>query len=770
VALARGFLGDSLAEAWQDSLGGRIHASGIVHGSLDTLGIQADLEGIGLHAGSYAARHLTGFVALEGAPSATRGLITFQADTVLVAGYELSTASMDALIRDARWADATVRVASGDTLEAEVRTDVHWTPDSLRIRLDSLTARAPAARWALAAPAEFYRDARSTRLDTVSLASTDGASLDVAFDLDSAGPVSAFVRATRMPLRHARFTGFIPPGIDGLVSLEADMTGTQSAPLMQLTGRLDSVRVDGVAAPELTVRGDYADRNFDIDVRGRAEEREVFTLTGALPLDLSLRTRTIDQRLIKEPLFVRIVADGSSLSGFEALLPGVSELSGGFDADMLIGGTWGDYEPRGVLLIRDGAFAVPALGTGFRDLLMDVSFSPDSVVIHRARLADARSSNDTATVEGAFSRTDAGWRADFTSMARYLRVVDDPRVAEADVSWQLQVRGPFDALVVTGEVFVPNANAYIGAQQRRVLDVSRRPPGPDPSSVFVPRLEGLTVRLGNEVRLRSQEVNVQLTGELQASGPLNDPSFAGTVVANRGTYRLDLGLLQRTFQVDSGVVRLAGSATAPHRLDIFASYIVRQAQQEDVLIGARLTGTTHEPRIVLSSTALGTAASETEIISYLLFGAPSFALDGNRTSALRQASAALVPSLGGAVERALGGRIPFISELRVTTVASDAPISVAPSSFESLLNSFALTAGSQLGTDTFLSVSTGVCRGQSAAAQALGVWFGIAAEYRPRERLSAQISLDPGSSPCLRVGSFSQIYQFGLDIFRDWRW
>jgi translocation and assembly module TamB len=743
---------------------------GIVHGSLDTLDIRADIDARGLHAGSHSAARVTGWVGLEGAPGATRGLITLQADTVVAAGFPLSTIGMEALVRDARWADATVRAAAGDTLVAEARVDVHWTPDSLRIRLDSLVASAPTARWSLAAGAELYRDAKVTRLDTVSLRATDGARLDVAMDLDSAGPVSAFVRATRIPLRHARFTGKLPAGVDGLVTLEADMTGTQGAPLMQVTGRLDSVRVDGVAAPALVLRGAYADRMFDVDLRGRDEERDAFVLTGELPLDLTIASRTLEQRLIKEPLFVRIVADGSSLSGFEALLPGVTELSGGFDADMLIGGRWGDLEPRGVFLVRNGAFAVPTLGTGFRDLLMDVSFSPDSVVIHRARLADARSHNDTASVEGALSRTTEGWRADFTSMARYLRVIDDPRVAEADLSWHLQVRGALDSLLVSGDVFVPNGNAYFGTQRRRVLDVSRRPPGPDTASVFVPRVEALTVRLGNEVRLRSREANVQLTGEIQASGPLNDPSFAGEVVANRGIYRLDLGLLQRTFQVDSGRVRLAGTATAPHPLDIHTSYVVRQAAQEDVLIGARITGTTVEPRIVLSSSALGTAASETEIISYLLFGAPSFALDGDRTSALRTASAALVPSLGGAVERALGGKIPYISELRVSTVASDAPISVAPSSFESLLNSFALTAGAQLGPDSFLSLSTGVCRGESVAAQALGVWFGIAAEYRPRERLSAQMSLDPGSSPCLRVGTFSQIYQFGLDLFRDWRW
>jgi translocation and assembly module TamB len=176
------------------------------------------------------------------------------------------------------------------------------------------------------------------------------------------------------------------------------------------------------------------------------------------------------------------------------------------------------------------------------------------------------------------------------------------------------------------------------------------------------------------------------------------------------------------------------------------------------------------PRVTLSSTDLGTATNETEIISYLLFGAPSFALDDRGNSAVRTATAALVPSLGGAVERVLGGQIPFITDLQVTTVAGDTPSEFGLSTFGGLLNSFALTAGKQLGPDSYLSLSTGVCRGDSPGARTLPVWFGLGAEYRPRGRLSALLSRTPGNSPSRRIGAANQIYQFGLDLYRDLRW
>jgi hypothetical protein len=218
------------------------------------------------------------------------------------------------------------------------------------------------------------------------------------------------------------------------------------------------------------------------------------------------------------------------------------------------------------------------------------------------------------------------------------------------------------------------------------------------------------------------------------------------------------------------VMRPDGTSDNPPQLDIHASHLVRQRDREDVRIGARITGTTRAPRVTLTSADLGSAANETEIISYLLFGAPSFALDSRGTSAVRSATAAVVTSLGGAVEGVLGGQVPFISDLQVTTVAGDTPTDFRLNSFEGLLNSFALTAGKQVGPDGYLSLSTGTCRGDNPAARTLPVWLGFAAEYRPLERLSAQLSVSPGSAPCSRVGAANQIYQIGLDLFRDWRW
>lgn len=763
-------LGDSLATLWADSIGGTLRVSGIAIGSLDTMDVRASLDGDSLRLARASIATLSGEVLLDGVPRATHGLATFALSDARVGEVVVHRLSAEATVREAQWVDVSFRLLAQDTLLAQGRADIHYMGDSLEIELDSLTAQTREADWRLARATRMFRGPDRFELDSLLLLSQDGARFALSAVIDSSGPLRVIAQAHRVPLAHARFTGYMPPRVDGLVSLDATLLGTRASPQLELTMRLDSTQVDERPAPELQVTARYLDRRADVTVNGQMLERDAFSLTAELPLDLALEPRAMDERLLDRELYIRLSANGTPLAGFDALMPAVRNLSGGLDADLQVTGSWRNLEPRGILLVREGAFTVPALGTGFRDLLMDVSLAPDTVLIQRARLADERAPNDTASIEGAVFRSRTGWRADIRTVARNLRVIDDPRVAEADVSWALVLRGPLDTLTLSGDVTVPRANLFIGRQRRRALVLAEDEDANDAASRYAPQLEGLRVRLGNEVRLRSPEANVQLSGEVAVVGTLDEPDLRGEIFAERGSFRLDLGLLQRTFQVDSGRVRLNGPLSIPPTLDIHTSYTVRQAEREDVKIGARLTGAVDAPRLVLSSGDLGTTASETEIISYLLFGAPSFVLDGQSASAVRLATAALVPSLGGAAERALGARLPFLSELQVVTVAGDSPRDFTLNSFEGLLNSFALTAGTQVGTDSYIRLSGGVCRGDNRAAQSLPAWFGISAEYRPRERLSAEVSLTPGSSPCNRIGSFAQIYQLGLDLYKDWRW
>ena len=128
--------------------------------------------------------------------------------------------------------------------------------------------------------------------------------------------------------------------------------------------------------------------------------------------------------------------------------------------------------------------------------------------------------------------------------------------------------------------------------------------------------------------MRTPEATVKLTGAvgLSTKGDVLVPE--GEITAERGQYRLDLGVVNRSFRIDSGSVRFFGEPAIAPSLDISATNVVRLAQGDEIPVGVHIGGTIDRPLLTLSSNdPLYASAPESEIISLLIFGAPTFALD-----------------------------------------------------------------------------------------------------------------------------------------------
>ena len=156
-----------------------------------------------------------------------------------------------------------------------------------------------------------------------------------------------------------------------------------------------------------------------------------------------------------------------------------------------------------------------------------------------------------------------------------------------------------------------------------------------------------------------------------------------------------------------------------------------------------------------------------EIISLLIFGAPTFTLDGGSQSAVNAVTGVLAPSAGGLVEGSLQRLLPGLrlNTLQLQTGAGEDG-RVDPGS---LIDNLSVVAGKQIGEKVFLRLNTGVCRGVGAAASAgVSLWAGVAVEYQFARRYTAQIGVDPGAAPCSRLGGDAPTRQFGFDLFREW--
>jgi translocation and assembly module TamB len=747
------------------TLEGRLRSdSGVARGSFERLAVGARVGVAHLRVGDVTVRSAVGSLDLTGLPDRGAGRLRGTLDTTRVAGYLLDRASVEAVVDSGTHARVTATVTSGDTVSAAALARVRWPDHGYRIALDSLAARVGAHRWRLAAPAEITVRGGDFAVDSAVFRSNHGGEVMVSGAVPDRGEINAHLALRRMSFAELAIAGVLPGDLSGEVSGTARLSGMRDAPAIALEARVDSIRSEEQQHPQLQIEANYANQAAKLAVNALLGDRRVLELAGEVPVNLSLRA--VDDRVIDGPMRLRLRTDSLALADFEGLAPRVSSLEGTVTADLDIGGTVRRPRGTGIVTLEGGSFDVLRYGIAARRGVARLELAGDSVVVRRLRLTDSDSPDDTASATGVVrvaGRRWSDWSVALRSVASGFRVIDDPRLATVEADWSLDVTGALGAPRVTGRVRLPLGVFTIGPTRRPTSDTA------EVAGLGMPNTDGVIVSLGSDVRLKSRDANVQLAGDLELFGPLNRPWISGSVQATRGTYRVDLGLIKRTFRVDSGAVVLEGTPEVPAALDIYTSYTVRRPD-DDVTVRAHLYGTTERPRLDLSSD-LGSAVPQSEIISYLVFGKPSFALQESAQSPARTATAALVPSLGGVLEGVLGTVLPFFSTLQVTsTVGNENPGDLLANPVESLLNSYAITGGRQVGTDSFLSISAGRC-GASRVSSTGNVpyWLGAAAEYRPKRSVGVLLSVDPGPAPCRRVGAVGDTYQLGLDLTYDWR-
>jgi translocation and assembly module TamB len=189
-----------------------------------------------------------------------------------------------------------------------------------------------------------------------------------------------------------------------------------------------------------------------------------------------------------------------------------------------------------------------------------------------------------------------------------------------------------------------------------------------------------------------------------------------------------------------------------------------------VPIRVHIGGTIIRPALTLSSSSPQYAsAPESELISLLVFGAPTFALSGSSQEQVRAVTGVLLPSLGGAVEGVLQRVLPGgFNTVQVNTAGRQSQDDLGGLG---VLDNLSITAGKQIGNRTFLRLNTGVCRASAQAASGVAsLYAGLAVEYRIATGLSAQVGVDPGVAPCARIGdsTVGLRMQFGFDLFKEW--
>lgn len=500
--------------------------------------------------------------------------------------------------------------------------------------------------------------------------------------------------------------------VGGHVDADLTVRGTSRSPVIEGEFSVLGPRYGAMQLTRLDGAVQYADQSLRVQMDGWDAIRQVASGTGVIPLDLGLGE--VEQRVLDEPMDVRIATDSLDAAIALSYLTSLNGVLGSVSGEIHIGGTPVTPEPEGVVTLRDAAWSIDAIGVRHTGVGGELRLRPDRTVDVSLTARGPGRSEVTGTITLEPVR-DPELDLDF-QFTRFL-AVSRPDM-EGYVSGGFNLGGTYTRPVAEGALTVDEGTIYVDELQRaaNVVDLS------DPflfdlslavdttALVSQPLFAGLRNPFFDNLRvdvdlsvprgtwLRSIDTNVEMTGDLLVRYDRSAGDFVliGELEALRGSHRV----LGRNFQLRGGTVAFIGRPGLNPDLDIEATTRIRSPDEAPVTINAQVTGTLVQPIVTLSSQEAGLA--EEDLISYIVFGQPSAALGGRNGAAGQLQELNAVSSVGQGTLTLLGGA--FANQLG-SALARELPITLDYVSIQQL--SGAQSIGRSFASNTFSQVELG---------------------------------------------------------------
>jgi hypothetical protein len=796
-----------------DSLAGQLRLTGTLRGSAaDTLAASATVDASALAVAGTRARRLRGRTDLANVLGGGGGGATLIADSLDAGGVVLlRQARLDASFPDAANGRVTLAATSENGAAIEAGSAVRLDSLGSSGVIDRVSLQVPDNRWTLEQSARWRLGDGGAGLDTLLLRGSRVGWLLARGVAPSADSVSVTLAADSLPLADVSAIAGMRTPLGGSAAFNWRVAGSRTDPVMRFDARLDSASAGDVRLERVVADGRYADLRVDATVRLFENQRPAFTAAASLPLDLSLLP-VERRRLDDAPLSVAVRSDSVNLALLEALSADVQRASGRFQASVDVGGTWSRPQLSGSAQVRDGAFSLVSTGVRYSRALADIRLAGDSLRLVRLDVTTGGERTGVAGLTGVISVADAADPTlDLRATMRDFNVIDRANVGDVHVSTAdnspLRLTGAVSGSRLTGGIVVSRADITIPELAQKdvvslddpeffklvdtTLSTNRTllPEAP-PALVRNLSVEDVDVVMGSDVWLRSSEANINLGGALRvtttrgAADAAPGLALGGTLATERGTYRLNVGVaLQRSFEVERGTLRFFETdADINPSLDVSAIHTVRQVSsgRRDVRVRARIGGTLAQPTLTLESADPTLQLSQSELISYLVTGAPNFDVAGQGGAV----GSLLLPSIGGLITGSLGGVADVVQIETVNSLDRQRGGGGIGRTTGSLLGGTRLTAGWQIGDRQFLSANLGLCQlgnvvGGSASdfsGKGLRESIGLKYEYRFPQSLTLSAGLEPptraffcSQSGAAQVSNFVPTpRQLGFDLLRRW--
>ena len=622
---------------FEPEIAGAVQASGWVAGTLRYPELAFSARGSGVRWERYQAQQLAVQARLQRGATVWTGNVRLNGT-----GLALGNQTIRALALEANLAPEAA--SFGVDMRKDESTDLRASGtlelDGLAVNgvlLRDLDLRLRDVHWTLGVP-----EARLARVDggfvvqNLRLERTGAAAagfIEANGVLPTTGEANLVVNAAGLDVRELRQLVPALPAVDGTLALEAAITGPVNAPSLVLDATVDRLAYGGLTTDRLAVQGRYAAGVMRLDADLLMEGRPVLDAEAAIPMDLTLGGMVPGIELRRrDPLSATLRADSLPLQLIAAAVPATLERGeGAAAAQVAVSGTMDNPRVSGTAGVG-GALTIIPLGVRWHDIDAALRLEGQTITVERATARAGE--NGTASVTGRVVLDQMqSPRLELAVVTDNFQAIDKDDVARLQADASVTVTGRYPGAELRGRVTLEDGTIYIPdfAEQAEadIVDVEVGALGADTVSAAVVRAPGfgglvprdLAVEIGESVWLESDDARIQISGELtvyEAGGSLR---AYGDLNAERGTYTVRVGPIEREFEVVRGTVQFAGTPELNPRLDIVARHEVRSREPgtPDIAVLVTVGGTLQQPTLALSSETRP-PLPESELLTLLLFG------------------------------------------------------------------------------------------------------------------------------------------------------
>ncbi len=365
------------------------------------------------------------------------------------------------------------------------------------------------------------------------------------------------------------------------------------------------------------------------------------TLQGPWPLTDEVRG---------QPLQGRVRADLPQLGFLSALLPELDEVSGQARGELQLSGTVAEPRASGSLEISEAGLRVDRLGLRVEAL----SAQLQSKGTGGLRLeASARSGGGDlvlkASSQGGLDLT--GIRATLQGRDVLAYNNADARVyLSPDLTLAVQGR----EVRINGSLHIPRADitpreyaqtgAVTSSPDEVIIGVEDQPGSGLPGWSVFSRVQ---LTLGKEVRFNGLGLKALLAGELELQ---DEPGELTTATGELRVVEGQYMAYGQALDITNGRLLFNGGPVMDPAVDVKAE----RKPAENVLVGIQLRGLLKSPQVSLYSDP---AMSDSQRLSYLMFGTPMDSGDGSRNAAIAQAAYTLGAAGSGGLIQKIGTQL-----------------------------------------------------------------------------------------------------------------